>query len=47
MIAVSLTAPTVDEEEPELLNHEIFSECVASIEDALSLNKIGIVRYAQ
>ena len=37
MIAVSLTATTVDEQEPELLNQEIVSERAASIEDAITL----------
>lgn len=36
---VSLTATTVDEEEPQLLNQELVSECVASIDDALALIK--------
>ena len=42
MIAVSLTATTVDEEEPQLLNQEIISDRVASIEDALTLIKMSI-----
>ena len=37
MIAVSLAATTVDEQEPQLLNQEIVSERVASIEDAITL----------
>jgi hypothetical protein len=37
MIAVSLPATTVDEEEPQLLSQEIISERVASIEDPLAL----------
>ena len=36
-IAVSLTATTVDDEEPQLLNQEIVSERVFSLEKALAL----------
>ena len=42
MIAISLTATTVDDEEPQLLNQEIISDRVASIEDALALIKTSI-----
>ena len=42
MIAVSLTATTVDEQEPQLLNQEIVNERVASIEDALALIKTNV-----
>ena len=42
MIAISLTATTVDDEEPQLLNQEIISDRVASIEDALTLIKTSI-----
>ena len=42
MIAISLTATTVDDEEPQLLNQEIVSDRVASIEDALTLIKTSI-----
>jgi hypothetical protein len=38
-IHVSLTATTVDEEAPQLLNQEIIDERVASIGDALALIK--------
>ena len=36
-ILVSLTATTVDDDEPELLDQEIARECVATIEDVLDL----------
>jgi hypothetical protein len=39
---VSLTATTVDEEEPQLLCQEIFDERVASIDDALAVIKKGV-----
>ena len=39
---VSLTATTVDDEEPQLLCQEIASERVASIEDALTVIKEGV-----
>ena len=38
-VYVSLTATMVDEEEPQLLNQEIVSESVASIDDALAVIK--------
>lgn len=38
-IHVSLTATTVDEEEPQLLSQEIACERVASLDDALTLIK--------
>jgi hypothetical protein len=38
-VYVSLTATTVDEEEPQLLNQEILGERVASIDDALAVIK--------
>ena len=41
---VSLTATTVDEEEPQLICQEITSERVASIDDALAVIKEGVVR---
>jgi len=39
---VSLTATTVDEEEPQLLCQEIVSERVDSIDDALAVIKQGV-----
>jgi hypothetical protein len=39
---VSLTATTVDDEEPQLLCQQIASERVASIEDALAVIKEGV-----
>ena len=41
---VSLTATTVDEEEPQLICQEITTERVASIDDALAAIKEGVVR---
>ena len=43
-VSVSITATTVDDEEPQLLNQEIVSECVASLDDALALIKTGVER---
>ncbi len=42
-IHVSLTATTVDEEEPQLLDREIASDRVATIDDALALIRRSIV----
>jgi hypothetical protein len=42
MIHVALTATTVDEEEPQLLNQEIIDERVATIDDALAVIKTGL-----
>ena len=39
---VSLTATTVDEEEPQLLCQEIASERVVSLDDALAVIKEGV-----
>ena len=41
---VSLTATTVDEEEPQLLLQEIASERVATLDDALAVIKNGVYR---
>jgi len=41
---VSLTATTVDEEEPQLLSQEIASERVATLDDALAVIKNGVQR---
>ena len=41
---VSLTATTVDEEEPQLLSQEIASERVATLDDALAVIKNGVRR---
>jgi hypothetical protein len=41
---LSMTATTVDEEEPQLLSQEITSERVASIDDALAIIKAGVER---
>lgn len=42
-IHVSLTATTVDESEPQLLSQEIARDRVASIDDALSLIRKGLL----
>jgi hypothetical protein len=39
---VSLTATTVDEDEPQLLCQELLDERVATIDDALALIKNGV-----
>ena len=39
---VSMTATTVDDEEPQLLFQEITSERVVSIDDALAVIKQGV-----
>jgi hypothetical protein len=41
---VSLTATTVDEEEPQLLSQEIASARVATLADALAVIKNGVYR---
>ena len=41
---VSLTATTVDEEEPQLLLQEIASERVATLDDALAVIKNSVYR---
>lgn len=41
-IFVSLTATTVDEEEPQLLDQEIACDHVATIDDALALIKAHV-----
>ncbi len=44
MIHVTVTATTVDDEEPQLLMQEIASESVASIDEALTLIKSGVTK---
>jgi hypothetical protein len=41
---LSMTATTVDEEEPQLLSQEITSERVVSLDDALAIIKAGVER---
>ncbi len=41
-ILVSLTATTLDDEEPQLLDQEIASDRVATIDDALALVKARV-----
>ena len=43
-MSVSITATTVDDEEPQLLNQEIVCERVPSLADALALIKTGVER---
>jgi hypothetical protein len=43
---VSLTATTVDEEEPQLLCQEVASERVASLDEALAVVKEGVTGSA-
>lgn len=42
-IHVALTATTVDEDEPQLVNQEIANGRVATIDEALAVIKAGIV----
>ena len=41
-LSVAITATTVDEEEPQLLDQEIVTERVATFDDALALIKAGV-----
>jgi hypothetical protein len=41
-LSVAITATTVDEEEPQLLDQEIITERVATLDDALALIKAGV-----
>ena len=41
-LSVAITATTVDEEEPQLLDQEIVTERVATLDDALALIKAGV-----
>jgi hypothetical protein len=43
-VKVSMTATTVDDEEPQLICQEITTERVASIDDALAAIKEGVAR---
>ena len=43
-MSVSITATSMDDEEPQLLNQELVSERVATLDDALALIKTGIER---
>jgi hypothetical protein len=45
-IHVSLTATTVDEEEPQLLCQEIVSERAVSIDDALAVIRKSLTQFA-
>lgn len=41
-ISVFMTATTVDDDEPQLLNQELASERVKTLDDALALIKTGV-----
>ena len=43
-VSVMITATSVDDEEPQLLDREIVSERVPSLDEAFALIKIGIER---
>ena len=43
-LSVLITATSVDDEEPQLLDREIVSERVPSLDEAFALIKIGIER---
>jgi hypothetical protein len=43
-VYVSVTATTVDDEEPQLLTQEIARDTVATIEDALAVIKAGVAK---
>jgi hypothetical protein len=43
-LSVSITGTTVDEEEPQLLNQEIASQNVPTLDEALVLIKEGVLR---
>ena len=43
-IHVTLTATTVDDQEPQLLSQELASERVSSVDKALAIIRAGIVR---
>ena len=43
-VFVSMTATTVDEEEPQLLSQEIASRQVPTLDDALAIIKDGVER---
>ena len=43
-IHLGMTATTVDDQEPQLLNQEIVKSCFASLDDALALIKQGVLR---
>jgi hypothetical protein len=43
-VYVSMTATTVDDEEPQLLTQEIVRDTVASIDEAFAVIKAGVAR---
>ena len=45
-VYVSMTATTVDDQEPQLLTQEIVRESVGTIDDALAIIKRGITAAA-
>jgi hypothetical protein len=45
-VYVSMTATTVDDQEPQLLTQEVARDMVATIDDALALIKAGLTKVA-
>jgi hypothetical protein len=45
-VYVSMTATTVDDQEPQLLTQEIVRETLATIDDALTVIKTGLTSAA-
>ncbi len=43
-LSITMTATTVDEEEPQLLDQEIITERVPTLDDALARIKAGVER---
>ncbi|HVY20686.1 MAG TPA: hypothetical protein VHA70_11510 [Bauldia sp.] len=43
-MSVSITATSMDDEEPQLLSQELVSERVATLDDAFALIKTGVER---
>jgi hypothetical protein len=43
-VFVSMTATTVDDQEPQLLTQEIVRETVAAIDEALAVLRAGMIR---
>ena len=43
-LSITMTATTVDEQEPQLLDQEIIAERVATLDEALAMIKAGVER---
>jgi hypothetical protein len=43
-LSITMTATTVDEQEPQLLDQEIIAERVATLDEALALIRAGVER---